>query len=69
LSGECLLLGGLPLEMLEVECFVLQLFLCLGEVLLEQFGLGVEGIELLLSVLQSFAELYVLQFVILEMGL
>ncbi len=69
MSGECLLLGGLPLEMLEVECFVLQLFLCLGEVLLEQFGLGVEGIELLLSVLQSFAELYVLQFVILEMGL
>jgi hypothetical protein len=69
LSGECLLLGGLPLEMLEVECLVLQLLLCLGEVLLEEFTLGVEGVELLFCVLESFAELDVLQFGILEMGL
>ncbi len=55
--------------MLEVECLVLQLLLCLGEVLLEQFALGVEGVELLFCVLESFAELYVLQFGILEMGL
>lgn len=55
--------------MLEVECFLLQLFLCLGEVLLEEFGLGVEGLELLFCELESFAELDVLEFTILEMGL
>ncbi len=69
LSGEGLVLGGLALEMVEVESLVLELFLRLGEVLLEEFGLGVEGVELLFCVLESFAELDVLQFVIFEVEL